>query len=126
MGHAYFLEKLKQERFAISDEALRQYFPFAVVKKGMFDLTEKLYGISVVENSDVSCWHDTVRYYEIRDAGGNMLGSFYTDLFARNGKRGGAWMDECVVRKNLPGKIRCRLATLSATFRRWTRTASRC
>lgn len=101
---AYFLEKLKQERFAISDEALRQYFPFAVVKKGMFELTEKLYGVSVVENSDVSYWHDTVRYYEIRDASGNMLGSFYTDLFARNGKRGGAWMDECVVRKNLAGK----------------------
>lgn len=101
---AYFLEKLKQERFAISDEALRQYFPFASVKKGMFELTEKLYGLSVVENSDVSCWHDTVRYYEIRDARGDMLGSFYTDLFARSGKRGGAWMDECVVRKNLTGK----------------------
>ncbi len=100
---AYFLEKLKQERFAISDEALRQYFPFAIVKQGMFELTEKLYGISVVENAAVSGWHDTVRYYEIRDADGKKLGSFYTDLFARNGKRGGAWMDECVVRKNIAG-----------------------
>lgn len=100
---AYFLEKLKQERFAISDEALRQYFPFAIVKQGMFDLTEKLYGISVTENVEVIGWHDTVRYYEIRDADGQILGSFYTDLFARTGKRGGAWMDECVVRKNIAG-----------------------
>ena len=99
----YCLEQLKQQKFAISDEELRQYFPFATVKKGMFGLAEKLYGINVVEKSNVSRWHDTVRYYEIRDGDGTVIGSFYTDLFARNGKRGGAWMDECVVRKNLGG-----------------------
>ena len=101
----YFMEKAKQERFAVSDEALRQYFPFAVVKMGMFDLVEKLYGISVRANSEVSGWHATVQYYEIRDAGDQLIGSFYTDLFARNGKRGGAWMDECVIRKRLSGEV---------------------
>ncbi|MDH3987784.1 MAG: M3 family metallopeptidase [Gammaproteobacteria bacterium] len=100
----YYLEKLKQQRFSISDEELRQYFPFTVVKKGMFDVAERLYGITVVENADVSCWHDTVRYFEIRDSDEKLIGSFYTDLFARKGKRGGAWMDECVVRKQLSGK----------------------
>jgi oligopeptidase A len=101
---AYYLEKLKQQKFAVSDEELRQYFPFATVKSGMFGLAEKLYGISVVENTAASGWHDTVQYFEIRDRQKNILGSFYTDLFARNGKRGGAWMDECVVRKDLAGE----------------------
>ncbi|MDH3719066.1 MAG: M3 family metallopeptidase, partial [Planctomycetota bacterium] len=100
---AFCLEQLKQQKFAISVEELRQYFPFAIVKKGMFGLAEKLYDIKVVENPNVSRWHETVRYYEIHDDDGTVIGSFYTDLFARNGKRGGAWMDECVVRKNLGG-----------------------
>lgn len=100
----YYLEKLKQQRFSVSDEELKQYFPFAVVKRGMFGLTEKLYGISVIENPYVIGWHDTVRYFELKDKTGNVIGSFYTDLFARKGKRGGAWMDECVVRKRLSGE----------------------
>ncbi len=98
---SYFLEQLKQKKFSISDEGLRKYFPFSAVKQGMFALAERLYGISVVENDDVSRWHDTVRFYEIRDAEGTMIGSFYSDLFVRQGKRGGAWMDECVVRMDL-------------------------
>jgi oligopeptidase A len=100
---AYYLEKLKQAKFAVSDEALRQYFPFTVVKRGMFDVAEKLYGVRVVERPGVAVWHETVRYFEIRDADDRVVGSFYTDLFARAGKRGGAWMDECVVRKDLGG-----------------------
>ena len=102
---AYYLEKLKQQKFAVSDEVLRQYFPFDVVKRGMFGLTEKLYGLSVERNDDVHGWHDTVRYYEIKGPDGSIVGSFYTDLFARTGKRGGAWMDECVVRKDLTGEV---------------------
>lgn len=101
---AYYLEKLKQQKFAVSNEELRQYFPFTVVKRGMFRLTERLYGISVLENPDVGGWHDTVRYFELKDQSGNVIGSFYTDLFARKGKRGGAWMDECIVRKGLNGE----------------------
>jgi len=101
---AYYLEKLKQQKFAVSDEELRQYFPFTVVKRGMFELAEKLYGFSVIENADAICWHDTVRYFELKDQSGNVIGSFYTDLFARKGKRGGAWMDECIVRFGLGGK----------------------
>ena len=100
---AFYLEKLKQQKYSVSDAILRQYFPFAVVKKGMFGVAGKLYGISVVEVPEVSTWHDTVHYYEIRDRGGEVVGSFYTDLFARSGKRGGAWMDECIVRKDLGG-----------------------
>jgi oligopeptidase A len=113
---AYYLEKLKQQKFAVSDEELRQYFPFAVVKRGMFSLAEKLYGVSVLENRRVSSWHDTVQYFDIRDSQGAILGSFYTDLFARNGKRGGAWMDECVVRKNLYGEKNTPVGYLVCNF----------
>jgi oligopeptidase A len=113
---AYYLEKLKQEKFAVSDEILRQYFPFPIVKKGMFELAERLYGVHVVEVPGVAVWHDTVRYFEIRDAAEHVVGSFYTDLFARNGKRGGAWMDECVVRKNLGGETEPPVGYLVCNF----------
>jgi oligopeptidase A len=98
---SYYAEKLKQERFSISDEELRQYFPAAEVQSGLFGLAEKLYGISVTERPGVCGWHDTVCFHDIKDKSGNLLGSFYTDLYARTGKRSGAWMDECVIRKKL-------------------------
>jgi oligopeptidase A len=101
---AYYLEKEKQRQYAVSDEQLRQYFPVSRVLEGLFGLAEKLYGIRVLEASHVQGWHDTVRYYEVRDAGGEVIGGFYTDLFARSGKRGGAWIDECIVRKDLQGR----------------------
>jgi oligopeptidase A len=101
---SYYLERLKQQRFSISDDELRQYFPVTRVQSGLFDLAEKLYGIVVSERSDVSTWHESVSYYEVRDGEGRMLGSFFTDLYARTGKRSGAWMDECVIRKNLGGE----------------------
>jgi len=113
---AYSLEKLKQKKFSISNEELRQYFPFTVVKKGMFAVAEKLYGITVVENADVSCWHDTVRYFEIRDQHGSIIGSFYTDLFARKGKRGGAWIDECIIRKRLSNELTLPVGYLVCNF----------
>ena len=100
---SYYLEKLKQEKFSISDDELRQYFPATSVQAGLFNLAEKLYGINVTERSGVCAWHEDVCYYEVKDREGRLLGSFYTDLYARKGKRGGAWMDECVIRKNLTG-----------------------
>ena len=99
----YYLEKLKQKKFSISDDELRKYFPASVAQAGLFDLAAKLYGIVVTERSDVCNWHETVSYYEVKDDEGQILGSFYTDLYARKGKRSGAWMDECVIRKNLSG-----------------------
>lgn len=99
----YYLEKLKQRKFEVSDEELRRYFPVKRVIAGLFELAEKLYGIRLEESTGSAGWHETVRYYEVRDDGGDVVGGFYTDLFARNGKRGGAWIDECIVRKNLRG-----------------------
>ena len=100
---AYWLEKLKQQKFSISNEELRQYFPVDAVVTGLFDLAEKLYGIRLEQEGGVPTWHEDVRYYSVADDEGVPVGGFYTDLFARSGKRNGAWVDECVIRKKLGG-----------------------
>lgn len=101
----FYTEKLKQERFAISNEVLRCYFPLSRVLSGLFGLAEKLYGISIAKREDVPKWHHSVSYYELAEGDGTVVGGFYADFFARNGKRGGAWIDECVARKNLNGEV---------------------
>jgi len=113
---AYYLEKLKQKKFSISDEELRQYFPFATVMGGLFTLTDKLYGISLIEKPSVCSWHDSVSYFEIIGDQGTTIGGFYTDLFARQGKRGGAWMDECVIRKKLDSEHTAPVGYLVCNF----------
>ncbi|MGO1744670.1 MAG: M3 family metallopeptidase [Psychrobacter sp.] len=100
---AYIAEKVKQSEFSLSQEEIRPYFPLPKVVSGLFAIVERLYGIKVKEqnndspndNTDktsVSRWHDDVRFYQLFDANDNLLGGFYFDLFARSGKRGGAWM----------------------------------
>ncbi|WP_201577156.1 M3 family metallopeptidase [Psychrobacter immobilis] len=98
---AYIAEKVKQSEFSLSQEEIRPYFPLPKVINGLFAIVERLYGIKVQEqNNDktdsestsVSRWHDDVSFYQLFDADDNLLGGFYFDLFARSGKRGGAWM----------------------------------
>ncbi|MDO4222922.1 MAG: M3 family metallopeptidase [Acinetobacter sp.] len=86
----YLSEKLKQQKFNLSQEALKPYFPMPKVVAGLFQIVENLYGIQVVEKA-TPVWHDDVRYYELHEHG-EVLGGFYFDLYARQGKRGGAWM----------------------------------
>jgi oligopeptidase A len=100
----YWLEQLKQQRFSIADEVLRQYFPVDKVTAGLFELAEKLYGVRLSRKDEVGTWHDSVDYFEVRNESDEVIGGFYTDLYARNGKRGGAWIDECIVRKSLGGR----------------------
>ncbi len=99
----YWLEQLKQQKFSIADEVLRQYFPVNKVIAGLFELAERLYGVRLSHVEGVEVWHDCVSYFEVRSENGEAIGGFYTDLYARNGKRGGAWIDECIVRKCLGG-----------------------
>lgn len=99
----YYLEKLKQQEFSISDDALRQYFPEQKVLDGLFDLAAKLYGVTLTRNDNVQTWHKNVLFFDVHDESGQTIGGFYTDLYARNGKRNGAWIDECIIRKNLNG-----------------------
>ncbi|MCL4108218.1 UNVERIFIED_CONTAM: hypothetical protein GTU68_065246 [Idotea baltica] len=88
----YVSEKLKQQRYSISDEDLKPYFPVDNVLAGLFELVEKLYGVSIKQNKEQKSWHDDVRFYEIFDANGDLKARFYLDLYARQHKRGGAWM----------------------------------
>jgi oligopeptidase A len=101
-GIAYWLEKFKQDKYSVSNEELRAYFPSATVIEGLYELASQLYGVELTLDDTVSAWHEDVRYYNVRQDG-NVLGGFYTDLFARNGKRAGAWIDECVTRQQLNG-----------------------
>ncbi len=101
---SYWLEKLKQEKYSLSNDVLRQYFPVTRVVKGLFDLAGTLYGVTLESDASIPAWHDDVRYYTVCDRNGQAIGSFYADLFARSGKRTGAWVDDCVNRKNLNGQ----------------------
>ncbi|MBL3589585.1 MAG: oligopeptidase A [gamma proteobacterium endosymbiont of Lamellibrachia anaximandri] len=94
----YYSEKLRQHRHNISQEELKPYFPETRVIPGMFAVVERLYGIRIQEIQGVDGWHPDVRFFEIRDSDGAERGQFYLDLYARQHKRGGAWMDECTTR----------------------------
>ena len=99
----YYAERLQQRRFAISDEELRPYFPLPRVLQGLFEVANRLYGISMHERRDIPVWDSEVRYFEIHDAQGERVGGFYFDPYARPGKRSGAWMDECLGRLEVGG-----------------------
>ncbi|MET0534663.1 MAG: M3 family metallopeptidase, partial [Steroidobacter sp.] len=98
---AYYAERLKRERFDLSEEALRPYFPLPRVLAGMFAVAEKLYGVKIVERDGVDVYHPDAHFYDILNGDGSRRGGFFVDLYARPKKRGGAWMDECVGRKRL-------------------------
>ena len=92
---AYFSEKLRQRRYNITQEELKPYFPTTRVIPGMFEVVGRLYGVSFHEVDGIDSWHPDVKFYEIRDHDGSLRGQFYFDLYARQNKRGGAWMDTC-------------------------------
>ena len=98
---AYISEKLREERYAFSDQEVKQYFPEDKVLTGMFKLVEKLYGIHIVPaaaSRNTQCWHPDVKFFDINDANDQLIGQFYLDLYARPTKRGGAWMDDAITR----------------------------
>ena len=96
---AYYGEKLKQQRYAISDEDLKPWFSDRRVVDGLFQIVERLYGIRIEDQTDqAERWHPDVRFFVIRDASGDIIAKFYLDLYAREKKRGGAWMAEYLPR----------------------------
>ena len=112
---AYAGEKLREQRYAFSEQEVKQYFPEDAVLAGLFKLVETLYGLRIkVSNAPV--WHETVRFFDIRDANDNLVGQFYLDLYARNSKRGGAWMDDVITRRRLGDKIQTPVAYLNCNF----------
>jgi len=112
----YYSEKLRQHRFQLSQEEVKQYFPVTKVVPGLFRVVEKLYGFSIQELRDVDVWHPDVRCYEIRYRNDDIRGRFYLDLYARPKKRGGAWMDECIARRKVEDRIQIPVAFLTCNF----------
>ncbi|WP_367987605.1 oligopeptidase A [Vibrio sp. NTOU-M3] len=116
---AYYSEKQKQHLFQISDEELRPYFPEQKAINGLFEVLKRVFGMSVEERHGVDSWHESVRFFDIFDSQGTLRGSFYLDLYAREHKRGGAWMDECRVRRiNAQGELQTPVAYLTCNFNR--------
>ena len=113
---AYYSEKLKNERYSISQEELRPWFPENQVIKGMFEITGTLFNIKFREREDVDTWHDDVRFFDIYDLNDQFVASFYIDLYARRNKRGGAWMADCVGRRCTAGDVQKPVAFLTCNF----------
>jgi oligopeptidase A len=100
---SYASEKLRQQRYAFSDQEVKQYFPEDVVVSGMFNVVQKIYGLSL-RLSTAPVWHESVRFFDVHDAENKLIGQFYMDLYARASKRGGAWMDDAITRRRItPG-----------------------
>ena len=113
----YASEKLREARYAISQEQLRPYFPAPKVVNGLFAVVERLYGVQVEEDATTPTYHPDVRFYRLLENGTPIAG-FYLDLYAREGKRGGAWMDECRVRRRQDGELQLPVAYLVCNFTR--------
>ena len=117
----YAAEKLRNRRYAFSDQEVKQYFPETQVIPGLFKLVETLYGVRIAE-SKAPVWHEDVRFFEIRGAGGEnsgeLVGQFYLDLFARDTKRGGAWMDDAITRRRKGVDLQTPVAHLNCNFSR--------
>ncbi|HKE45796.1 MAG TPA: M3 family metallopeptidase [Steroidobacteraceae bacterium] len=112
----FYAERLQREQHDVSDEELRPYFPLPRVLAGLFAVAERLYGLKIREISDVAVWHPDVRYFEIRSAQGEVVGSFYVDPYARASKRSGAWMDECIGRLEFAARRVLPVAYLVCNF----------
>jgi len=116
---AYASERLKERRYAFSDQEVKQYFQLPRVLSGLFGLIERLFDVRIAEDH-AQAWHPDVRFYRIErhapGAGGALVGQFYLDLYARTGKRPGAWMDDARSRRRLAAALQTPVAYLTCNF----------
>lgn len=112
---AYVSEKLREEKYAFSDQEVKQYFPESKVLAGLFKVTETIFGVQV-RKADAPLWHADAAFYEISDKQNKPIAYFYLDLYARNNKRGGAWMDECITRRKKSNGVELPVAYLTCNF----------
>ena len=115
--YSYYGEKLKQDKYQISDEDLKPYFSDTQVISGLFDIVEKLYGVSIeAVDSGIDRWDESVGFYQVADHHGEVIAHFFLDLYARENKRGGAWMDECVNRYSIDDVTQLPVAYLTCNL----------
>jgi oligopeptidase A len=112
---AFATEQLKARRYAFSEQEVRQYFPEDQVLAGLFRVVETLYGVRIRE-ATAPTWHPTVRFFDIRDRAGALVGQFYFDLYARECKQGGAWMDDAINRRRAGATIQHPVAYLTCNL----------
>ena len=112
---SYVSEKLREDKYAFSDLEVKQYFPEAKVMAGLFKVIETIFGV-FVQKTDSPTWHDNAHFYSITRPNGTLVGQFYLDLYARNNKRGGAWMDEAITRRIVDGNLTTPVAYLTCNF----------
>ena len=112
---AYVSEKLRQNRYSFSDQEVKQYFPEDEVLAGMFSVVETIYNVKI-RRAEAETWHPTVRFFEISDATRARVGQFYLDLYARESKRGGAWMDDAINRRRRGNRVQTPVAFLTCNF----------
>jgi oligopeptidase A len=113
---SFYAERLRQQKLGLAEEELRPYFALPRVLDGLFKLCGTLFDITVAEAPPPDSWHDSVRYYELKRRDGTLIGSFFTDLYARPNKRGGAWMGGAVSRAKLNGQAQTPIAHLVCNF----------
>ena len=111
----YVSEKLCEDKYAFSDQEVKQYFPESKVLAGLFKVTETIFGVQV-RKAEARVWHTDAAFYEISDNQNKPIAYFYLDLYARNNKRGGAWMDECITRRKTVNGIELPVAFLTCNF----------
>ena len=112
---AYASEKLRVARYSFSDHEVKQYFPEPQVLAGMFKVVETIYGLHI-RPAQAPVWHESVKFFEITAHGGQKIGEFYLDLYARPSKRGGAWMDDAISRRKKNGTIQTPVAYLNCNY----------
>ncbi len=108
-------EKLREQRYVFSDNDVKQYFPEENVIAGLFRVVESIYGVKIVK-STAETWHDDVSFYDVMDACSELIGQFYFDLYARQNKRGGAWMNDAINRRRVTGRIQHPVAYMTCNF----------
>jgi len=111
----YVSEKLREEKYAFSDQEVKQYFPESKVLEGLFKVTETIFGVQV-KKAEAPLWHADAAFYQINDATDTPIAYFYLDLYARNNKRGGAWMDEAITRRKKAYGVELPVAFLTCNF----------
>ncbi len=112
---SYASEKLRLRRYDFSDQEVKQYFPEPKVMQGMFRVIETIYGLHI-ESEQAEAWDPNVRFYRISEKDGTVIGRFYVDLYARETKRGGAWMDEAITRRLVGATVQTPVAYLNCNF----------
>jgi oligopeptidase A len=112
---AYVAEKLKAERFAFSEQEVREYFAEDRVLAGLFRVVATIYGVGV-QPAEAAVWHPAVRFFDVLDASGTLVGQFYLDLYAREGKQSGAWMDDAINRRHAHDRLQHPVAYLTCNF----------